>query len=122
MACFPTTPQEELQQSHEKLGLSGDGDLPLEVGIDFEGRGAGFVVRGLGQPNPQLGSVQVAVAEVPRGALVQLHVSERAGWLVEAQCALRAGSAGLHIDLSGIALSLIGRRSLGALGVANHSM
>ncbi len=54
------------------------GNLPLEVGVDFEGRGAGFLPRGLGQANPALGSVQLAVAEVPRGALIQLHVSSPA--------------------------------------------
>lgn len=49
--------------------------LPLEVGVDFSGRGLGFLPRGLGQANPTVGTVQLMVSEVPVGALVQLHVS-----------------------------------------------
>ena len=43
--------------------------------MDASGRGLGFLARGLGAANPLLGSVQLAVPEVPTGALLQLHVS-----------------------------------------------
>lgn len=67
--------QEELGGGSGSDGSPTQPNLPLEVGVDFSGRGTGFLARGLGAANPLVGSVQLAVAEVPVGALIQLQAS-----------------------------------------------
>ncbi|DBA84695.1 hypothetical protein WJX77_009528 [Trebouxia sp. C0004] len=53
-----------------------DRDMQIQIGLDTLGDGRNFVARNISSFNPSDQSVQVAVADVPEGSVVQLHVRD----------------------------------------------